>query len=633
MISLPIGTAISANGVAFAAEGVLFLVIVTGLILNVRAAQRLGTNRNAALAAIYALIAPLPLLIAAVLVQLNLVSKPFYVAGPVAILSLVIAEFFGVIAIGEIAKFRMRWLRGRRRALAVLVVPVVLALGLVAAVVAHSSGYPIFGAFIGGTAGETLIDKERNFVINTPPQWAKTDAHRLDPAACAAFGRQSPQMFATIATQPLPAESESPFETAVSSLKSKILRSQDVELINVEKQPENGLHGVRIESAFGPPQDRQFQVHYVVQDGRTFYQLHTRGAESAKDAILFEARKLSAGFRLLDPNPVVQARPEKLAVSYTSPKFGYSVDVTKTGWNREWTNLAKEVPFAEFGILNSRGSAAFCVIPVWIGDDDVDLDILSSALTTRIGVPFARDSLIGLRTVRQGPLRGLAFSAESTQGNLKLLYRMRVVRGRGFAYLLSAYMNKAMEASPEFLDLALNCVKFDEKAPVPPLVGERQRGTHSLVWNDLGTGLYHVEKFDAALGWFKKSFDLENSNLAALLNYSNACLQLKRPADAVAILDEYIGRFPGNQILVSRRATAKFQSGDFAGAIKGYAAAFAGGLRDDGEFALYLNTLVSLNRHADALAALDRYAEGHDSAELKKMRAQIVALSRGGQAR
>jgi len=633
MSSLPLGAGIGTREVTFAVEGLLFVLVVTAIVLNVRAAQRTGTNKNATSAAIYALFAILPLLAAAVITQLRLIDSPFYVAGPVAILSLVIAEFYAAIGIGEFNKFPKHWKRGRRRAQAVLVVPVVIALGLVAGVVAHSSGYPIFSGFVSGTAGKTLLDKARNFQIDAPPPWVQTDSRRLDPAASAAFGRQNPPMVASIVVQPLPAGSESPFETALDSLKSQILRSQNGEVATVEPQVENGLKGVRVESTFGTAPDRQFQIHYIVQDGRSFYQLHTRGAESARSEIAVEARKLSAGFRLLDPNPVVQAKPEKLAVSYASTKFGYSVDVTKTVWNREWTALAKEVPFADFGILNARGSAAFCVIPVWLGDDEVDLDIVCNALTMRLGIPFARDSLLSLRTVRQGPLRGQAFGAEASQGNTRLLYRMRVLRGRGFAYLLAAYMNKAVEASPEFLDLALNCVNFEGTAAEPTLSGERQRGTHSLVWNDIGNGLFRTGKHEAALGWFKRAFELENTNLSALVNYSEACLQLKRPADAVAMLDQHIGRFPGNHALTARRAAAQYQAGDTAGALKGYAAAFAAGLRDDSEVARYLSILVNEKRPADALAALDRYAEGHDSPELKKLRAQVVELSRGGAAK
>jgi len=625
---LPIGTVPGSSGAALAAGGILFLGFAAGIYLNLRSMQRPGTNRNAAYAAIYAFAAPLPLLIGAVLHHLQIFSSPFIVAGPAAILSIIIAVVFAANALTEMNKFRERWLRGRRRAIAVLVVPVVLALTIVAGVVAHSSGHPIFAGLVSGTAGENLIDKARNYSLSAPPPWVRTDPQRLDPAACATFARKGPEMFASVVIQPLTADSDAPFDLAVAAVKSQIGRSQNGEVLDVQPQSENGLRGIRVESVFGPPSDRQFQVHYLVHDGRSSYQLLARGADGARVSILVEARKLAAGFRLIDPNPIVQAKPAKLAVTFVSPKFGYSVDLTKTVWNRAWPTQAKEVPFAEFGILNERSSAAFCVIPVWLGDDDLDLDILSNALTVRLGIPFVRDSLLSLRTVRQGPLRGQAFGAEQTQGETRLLYRMRVVRGRGFAYLLAAWMNKAMEASPEFLDLALNCVSFAEKAPEPALIGERPRTTHSMVWNDIGNGLFGTGKFDAALGWFKRSFELENNNLSALVNYSETCLQLKRPAEAVGILDEHIGRFPGNSQLVARRAAALFQAGDAAAAIKAYATVFATGWREDTEFARYLSVLANQNRHTDAMAALDRYAAGHDSPELKQMRAQLIELGR-----
>jgi tetratricopeptide (TPR) repeat protein len=612
---------------AVIAGGAAFITLAIGIGANLHSRRRLGTNDKAALSVIFALAAAVAVLIGGELVHFEVVASPFLVAGPLALLLLITAVCYAVHGLAEIRRFRDRWPRGRRRAMAVVVTPVILALVIVAAVVAHSSGYPVFGSLVSGTAGPSIVDQAHNFRFDAPPPWVQAEATRFDPAATVALARQSPPMYATLIIEPLTAGPGSSLETAAENLKTKLGQDSQGQVLNASAQVENGVTGFRIESLVSIGSDRQYQVHWLIQDGRSLYQLRTWGAQEVREAVSNESRKLAAGFRLIDPAPTVLGAPAPVAITFASPRFGYTVDLTKTVWTRPWGSIEKEMPFAEFGALNTRASAAFCIIPVWIGDDELDLDVLSQALSIRVGIPFLRESLFSIRSFRQGPLRGRAFAAEQTQNGVPLLYRLRVLRGRGYAYLLAAWMKKSVESSSEFLDLALDCVTFAETvAPEPPILDDRPRATHAEVWNDIGTALFHSNHAEAALPWFRRAFEVAPANPRSLINYSETCLKLNRPADALAYLDQHLAAFPGSQPVAACRAAVQVQSGDTAGGLKAYHDLFATGWRDDSAFTRYLSTFTAQRRFDDALAALDLYAKGQDSAPLKSLRAQILEL-------
>ncbi|HYR57932.1 MAG TPA: tetratricopeptide repeat protein, partial [Chthoniobacteraceae bacterium] len=328
--------------------------------------------------------------------------------------------------------------------------------------------------------------------------------------------------------------------------------------------------------------------------------------------------------------------------TFTSPKFGYSIDLTNTVWTRRWTNLAQEAPFAEFGVLDARGSAAFCVIPVWIGDDNLNFDALAQALAARMGLPTSRESIFAVHTHVQGPVRGRAFACERTENGVGLLYRVRVLRGRGFAYLLAAWMNKRIEAASEFLDLAMDCVSFADKAdPQPLIAGDRLRATHAAVWNDIGIALSHSEdaKPAAAIPWFRRAFEADRRNLVPLFNYADGLVRTGRAPEALAALDRD-AQDDDRPSMKRLRAQVLRANGRLDEAIR-LLADLQKAAPDDTDTALTLaDFFLGAQRYAEALAECDRIAaaagetvavlqrKGVAEANLKRYREAKITLEK-----
>lgn len=609
------------------------VILLVGIAINLRDRRHKGTNAKCALGTIFALLACMSTVVGIFLSGIPDFAGPLTICGPVAFVLLIIGLLVALQGLKEQKQFPGRWPRGRRRARAILALPVVAAVLIVGSVITHSVGHPLFSALIRGTAGHTVIDKERNFRIDAPPPWVATEPAKLNPAACAGFARLGPEMFATVVAENRKDAPNASLHSAVAAARARLNRETGSQFLEEYEQNENGLTGHRIESIFTAGDQRFVRIQWLTEHGGIFYEVSTWGPPEVRDKVRLEALKFTGSFRVLESKvspPPFEAAP----ATFTSKAFGYSVDLTNTIWTRRWSALEKENPFAEFGVLNARNSAAFCVIPVWIGDDTLDFEALAGALTARLGIPFTPETIFADRNVRQGPVRGRAFAAEKTEKDVRLLYRMRVLRGRGFAYLLAAWMNKALESSSEPLDLALDCVSFAEApTPDPLITGDRLRFAHSIVWNEIGTALFRAGKFDAAPRWFQRAFEIEPTNAMALANYAEGAMKLGRPGDAVAWLDKHIPAFPGNNSLAALRASALLQSGDTDGAISAYRGVFDAGFRDDQLFTRYLSALVSRKRLDDALATLDRYAEGHDTPQLRNLRTQLLDLRRGSTVR
>jgi Flp pilus assembly protein TadD len=310
---------------------------------------------------------------------------------------------------------------------------------------------------------------------------------------------------------------------------------------------------------------------------------------------------------LLDPNINPIPAIERMPATFSSEKFGYSIDLKNTLWNRRWATLAQEVPFAEYGVLTARSTAAFCVIPVWIGDDDLAVETIATALTARIGVPFPDDSIFAMRNIHQGPVRGRAFAWERKQDDANLLYRIRVLRGRSYAYLLATWMNKKSEASSDFLDLAMDCVSFPEKVERDPLLtGDQLRTTHSLVWNDIGIALLRDKNVAAALPWFKRAYEIEPTNLVPLANYADTLVKTGHAADALAAIDHYAAE-DARPALRRVRAQVLNASGKHDEAIRSLLELRKAAPEDKDTDVILIDLYLAVQRYADAIAECDRF--------------------------
>ena len=178
------------------------------------------------------------------------------------------------------------------------------------------------------------------------------------------------------------------------------------------------------------------------------------------------------------------------------------------------------MPSAEWGIVNPGGTACFCVMPFWLGKDEVDLDALTSALVGRIGIPFPSSAVYGVKEWKdrsQPHISGRSLAWEGTHDGQEMLYRVRVVQTDEHCYLLAAWYDKTIESRTDLLDEALDRVRFAKPQPGPPpgapWLNRREQTAHALLFNGIGNYYFARREAEPAETWFKRRFAAAKSPL------------------------------------------------------------------------------------------------------------------------
>ncbi|HYR58098.1 MAG TPA: hypothetical protein VEO95_05695, partial [Chthoniobacteraceae bacterium] len=302
-MNLPSAFELGRSAGSFIVIGGIVLVAAAAIVWNVLAMRHTSTNPKCALAVIFAVGAGVALAIGGALTQFPDVSSSIRaLPGFAALLLLIVAVALAINGLGEFKRFPEHFVHGRKRAIAVLAVPFFVAALIVLAVCLHSSGHPIFGAQISGTASEILTNKEWNFQVIAPPPWVATDGAKFNPRACAGLARTGPQMSSFVIAEDLAQGGVTRLDAAVEAAKAKIKSGSGAEILDEQEQNENGLTGHRIEYIAAIDGKPLYHTHWLTNHGTIFYQLVTAGPRESREQVRTEGRKLAAGFRLIDPS-------------------------------------------------------------------------------------------------------------------------------------------------------------------------------------------------------------------------------------------------------------------------------------------------------------------------------------------
>ncbi len=607
---------------------VVLAIVVMPMVTNGFALRHRSINGRCALSVIFTLGGTLVGGVAAMLTK-TATTNHFMLLIPAAIAMgcYAIGTILAIIGLREVRRRRGRYRGGKRRAISMLVLNGFHAVLFAGAAYVWQMGWPSLSR--GGGAGKEVRSEEWNFRLEPPPEWVLIEGAKGNPLSRATFVRRKPEMHLNVLAEQSAGAKPAALGASVDLVKTQI-ESSGGKLIAGESLAVNGCAGHRIESEELSGAVRFFFVHWVFAHNGTLYQVVASGSPEERDFIRAESMKVLTGFHLLDPKRVAQpAQPATTRddSEFRSEHYGYTINLRGTPWTRRWETLAKDNPFAEFGMQNAAATAAFVVIPVALGEVELDNNVLTHALAARGGVPFPHADVTGLKEWTQGPLEGQAFSFERKTKDSAFVFRIRALSGRGCAYLLAAWADKRGLASPDFLDQALDRVSFSAKAPVLPRDLEprtdRDRLAQSLICNDIGLSLDNAGTANLALPWFLRSVKFSPREASFLTNAVETWLKLGRPADALALLDRSLPNFPDDQKIAAARARILLLNGDIAGAQRGIAALIKGGWRDDALFGDYTRTLCQRGLTAEALATIGSYSRGTDTPVLQRMRALV----------
>ena len=605
--------------------GMSFVPILIPVILNLVALKRDSTNKKCALAVIILLTGWI-INVAGSMILKSQGQHPVSIMllGLVALLFGIASFVMAILGLVEIRSDRNQ--RGKKRAISVLVVGTlfgVIMLG--AAGKGYRDAVERKKPKAVGMAGESVTNEDWNFRIKPPSGWVPVDGEKLNPHARAAFIHSNPEIFCMVLVEDHPGTDLHP-DALLEVTKARLRSQGEAEFVTEGRKTVNGMEGAFLESDLRISAKQLFFQHWIFQNRSHIYQVVLWGDGKSPEKVRESGEIFRAGFSIIDPNRAALINPAATSAPFRSQPFGYSVDPTGTAWKRRWESLAKNMPVAEYGVQTSSQQGCSVIVPVVIGDAELDLDTLVSAFISMLGVAAADEKSGSRQDCIQGPFRGCSFDCARLSGGMNLHYRVRVLSGHGLAYLLVAWRDTNVESRPEILDEILDRVVFDDTPPTPPEVGkldEYGRLRHSIVWNDFGLALDRAGRSAAALPWLQRAFEIGKPDPTILTNYMEISTKLGKAGEALAFINRHADKFPGNQKIEVARANAQFLSGDEEGAMKSYAALFDGGYRDHKLFADYVTELTARERSEAALAAIDRYAGDKPTPGLARLRARV----------
>lgn len=482
--------------------------------------------------------------------------------------------------------------------------------------------------------GESLINEEWNFRLDSPAGWVRqTPKPNANPESRVRgmLVRTEPPMSCAVATERL--TREEPLQKFVTMLKET---QGNGGLTDLNEGPlrVGGIDGWLVEYESEVGNGKSAYSNWIGQQDGVLYTMLIWGKSADRDEVHNEAVKLRSGFRLLKSSrsgTTTSSASVTAALEYTSSRFYWSFDGRGTVWTHKLPRLSEVNFAAEWGAHVPGRAWAFCVIPVWVGGDEaLDLELVLPAMLDRLGLPYPSDHFYGVRDVRQDAVSGRAMAIEREVDGTPLLYRLRVLQGRGFVYLLAAWFDKRSDSLTDQLDEALDRVKFPQQIEPPDLTqfSENEKLAHALVYNGIGLELDRAGRTTEATSWFRRAGDMSPKDAVVAGNFVEMCFKLGQVKEAIAFLEANRENFAGNHKITLRLARAQYLAGEDEAGLKTMAALFESGYRDDTEFVGYATGLCDAGRTDDALAALDRYVKGRETNALKRLRATIHTYKR-----
>lgn len=607
--------------------GVSFLFLIAAL-KCAQMARRPGVNGKGALAFMFVLLVPV---VAAVLGFVNdrlgpgsQASAFAAIAGVAAIVLLVLGCVFAVLGLGECRRHPDRYQQGRGQAISALVLSLLLVGVMAVGFVNRLRRGPFPRA--AGVPGEVRTFDELNFRFRAPESpWVAFDSTKINPEAVMGYMRQSPQAFLMVVAESLGTQA-SLDSAGLAEVSQGLMssRAQSSRLLREEARRINGIDGVWVEfeaTIRGRPV--LYQNWYVLTNGFA-YQLIGYGNQRDAGRLREELAPLYERFAQIDP--ARQARPPGggFTGDFVSSRYGYRVSVLGSPWT-PYDTLAEDFPEADFGALNV--SAGMAVVPVWLAGEAVEEDALAAGLLATMDIAYLEERGLQRRELTRGNLSGLEFDYEREVEGTDYVYRLQVLQGGGFGYLVAAWETRQSPSGSQRMEDALARVDFEEPGPLLLSRDEftpRERETRAGVLNQAGLFHFKGKNYERALQVLKAAARADEGRPLYAINALTAWTHLERPEEALRFAEASLATHPDEPEVRAYLAYYQWQTGLSEQAITNYAALFATGYRNEDHFPDYLSVLAEVRGPGAALGALREHQKGGDSLALRLREAELL---------
>ncbi len=611
--------------------GALFwlLLLGGGIVKCVAISRRPGTNTKCALGLALLLSSwatgAASVLMRTLLEPGSVTAVTCIAVAAVLMLGLLVASLvLAILGLVEVRRQPEVFRQGRAQAVWTLGLSGLLLLGGLGTAVSASRRWAGVGGIDRTTQpGQVLTFEELNFRFRAPERpWVSYDAKKLDPAIQLGFLRRSPQIVFNVIAERIGADAEMS-TTSLVEIGEAHLRSAATALRILGENPFNvhGLDGILVDSEATIRGQTSRCAHWFCVTNGFAYQLAGSGPQAEGPRIASAFRELLSRFELIDPARRAQVAGASFAGDFASPLHGYRVAVTHGGWSR-FEDLAKEFPEAEFGAC--AYPVYFAIVPVWLGTE-LEPEALAAGLLSTMNIEHADPALRRRQEVNAGALRGADYDFQRTVERQEFTYRLRVVQGGGFGYLLAAWAPRGAQQTEAKFDAVPRLVTFLPPSTNPPArseFSERDLRTQGEVLNQAGLFHYRAGAHDRALALFRAAAAADDDPAYAR-NALHAWRDTGRNEEALAFLEPRLRKQPDRAELEAYQAFFLARAGRATEALTNYARVFGGSYRDPDFLADYVRLLNQADQSDTALAVLDHYLQSEDTAAIRLLQAEV----------
>jgi len=591
---------------------------------------RPSTNRKCALALMFALLALLGSFFLSAINKYLSGTQCYYASNLVALIAsiglAVTALVLGIKGLRDFSRSPGQYIQGRaqaRWAIAISTFLVLLAgLGFVMGFrdrISNSVLKPIPGA-----AGKMLKFPDYNFRFRAPEHpWVAVAASTLNKDSKAAFMRVNPEIYFFIIPEALATDLTS--KQLVEIGKAHVSSAANTsEVVQETPLSVNHLNGILVETDAQLEKLHAFYVQWFMATNGYAYQLTGYGKIEDRKQIEGETRNILQGFELMDPQRIAVSKSHHFTTNYISPSHFYTVAVAGSDWHN-FPSLKETFPEAEFG--GSQGDSCFVVLPVWLGNQRIDMDALAAGLLTTMNITYPEGDFTHRQTQSNETESSLQIDYQRTIDNSLYRYRLKIVHAGEFGYLAAAWSMRNAENADGVLNDALKRIKFS-----PPtnslssnqmVFSEQDRKNQSHILNQAGLYYFNSEQYERALPLFHAANAVDSTNSAVIYNLLLTFARLEQPREGLNFLESQPTNLLADPDLASFEAFFQSKCSLTDEAITNYARIFSGGYRSESDFKDYINLLIDDRQYDRALAEVDRYLQAGDTLSIRLLKADV----------
>ncbi len=541
------------------------------------------------------------------------------------------AVVLAILGLRECARHKELYQQGRAQAVWTLVIAVVFAgFGIVGFAGARQRAWSSRSQ---PPMGKPFVFEDLNFKYQAPGRpWVQLDAGKVNPAAKLAFMRSQPTLNCVVIAEKSTMTdfpNERFVEVALGHVRSV---ADSVELRRRSTRRVHGLDGLLLEIDAQLHGQQISFANWLCTTNGWVYQVVLSGRSEDRAALRQSAVEMIQRLDLLDyqRHPVFAGAVPK--ADFVSSNLQFRVRWRDSAWF-PWDDLAKTMPMTAFGALH-REDAALVVSGVWLDKLEPHADAIERGLLASLNINLDSDPISRRRGISEKGRTGLELElVRKPDKEKELTYRVKVLHGGGFAWLIAAWMVTQSPRRDAILNDAFSRVELLETPrPQPDLtrLDPTEQRVQRYLLNQIGLVYFKARQFERSAPYFQAALELDGDkpDFLYLANLVEAWVNAGKYREALDRLNRGSPALATQPTLAAQRAFLQGRLGQSELALTNYARLFADGFRDESHFKEYVGLLAESKQLDHAAAEVGKFLQAQDSVEIRLLQITVLKLKK-----